>query len=175
MKMSLRKAHASMEIAPQYLWSVKFMSEEQPNVLDSGLVVGKVIPALSVSESLFKMSYDTVHVGPGIELKFPKEIFYLGDVSITFYDKEKLDIHNFLLKWAQNIHNDDQGFKDLESTAFMKKLMVSKYDRQGTSPIFESIYHVGLPDSLEFKGSQESEAMENQVQFPILRVEKKHF
>lgn len=162
----------SAEFAQTWLFSVKILDDDYANVQDSGLSVGKVIPAQDVTEHLFDTAYSSVNVGPDLELKFPVHINYLKSISITFYDSEWLVFHNFLLDWATEVHSN-QGFKDLAGGKFLKKFQVAKYTRQSDGPVLESIYYCGLPEGLQYKGNTNLNLLENTVELPVFKVMKK--
>lgn len=172
MKMSLRAAVDSATFAQTWLYSVKVLDDESANVQSSGLSVGDVIPAQDVTEHLFDTSYAGVHIGPDLELKFPVHINFLKSITITFNDSEWLVFHNFLVDWSTEVHSN-QGFKDLAGGKFLKKFQIAKYTRESDGPVLESIYHCGLPEGLQYKGSNNLGLMENSVELPVFRVVRK--
>lgn len=176
MKFSLNNIHASANWHPRYLWAVHFM-DNKPNIQNSSLPdANLVIPCTSVTEVLYEHEIETVSTINGLKLPMPLNVWYLGTVGINFYDSghpgQIQTIQNWFINWVDNIHSDTNAFKPLKSDDVTKWMYVKKYDRESEGYIWQSMYKVLPPTNLNFQGSMDVTAREEDVVLTIMQVQK---
>ena len=103
MKYSLESIHKTAVFFNGHLWTIRF-ADETVNILNAGGDIGKVYPAANLTEPLSSIMYDSVSVGNGTVLEFPKVVSYQSDLGITFYDSGKtedlLKLNKFFIDWT---------------------------------------------------------------------------
>jgi|JFJP01.1.fsa_nt_gi hypothetical protein len=174
MKFSLDSIHKSSEFYQGHLWSVRF-TESTPNILQSGGAINDVIPAQSVTEPIYNIEYETIPVGPGLNLPIPKAVNYLGELTVDFYDDGNkgrlLRVRNFFRDWSRSIHTD-QGFVDIAK--MVKTIEVRKYSRDSGGHVLQSKYDVLPPDKTDFQGQASAEFVVASITMNIVRVHQKN-
>lgn len=175
MKFSMESALNTADYFQSYLWAVRFQNSE-PNIQDSGGSVGKVIPAQSVSEPLWQVTYEDIPVGNGIPVPFPKVVSHLGTVSVTFYDSAKngeiLKIVEFLKKWVTDGSNFHKDNKFYSRKTILKVIEILKYSKESDSHELMSSYAVYPPETVTFSGGTDQSASVFDATFKICHVIK---
>jgi len=148
----------------EHNWWVAF---EGFDVRNSGGSIGLDFPALSVEENVASIEYDALYVANNFKVEFPRNISYLGDITITFYDdgKRPLLLERLLLVWIDEVHSHNT----INSPQDVAK-EITIYRSSRTDSKVHSKYKVLPPRNLDSNQTREVKVYNNTITLPIVQV-----
>lgn len=172
MKYSLESIHKTAVFFNGHLWTIRF-ADETVNILNAGGDIGKVFPASNVTEPLSSIMYDSVSVGNGTVLDFPKVVSYQSDLGITFYHSGKtedlLKLNKFFIDWttlAEKHNGSEAGVGLIRDIS--KRVFIHKYSRTSRTYVLSSEYIVLPPDNLSINNTADVSLLNSSINLKII-------
>ena len=151
-------------------WEILFM-ENSLNILDYG---GRSLyPATDVDFDLGGLVLDELEVAPGITKKFIMNKSEPTNLSINYFDSDKMVISKMHYDW---IHNSDvlKGATP-NLSEYKKAIKVTKYDSSNSKKISEYVFEVIPSDPYVFAGGSSGDIQQKSFSYRILSVDVKFF
>lgn len=171
MQFSLKQLHESSKHAQSHLWTVRFSGFDSVNKINSGGGIGKVFPCSDVKEPVFAFNTEIVSLPNDLELIMPRSVSYWGSIEVTFREMSKYEIIKALTEEWVNDSHIPHSFKNISQ--IVKRMQVDKYDREGSGPVYTSVYKVYPPEDLFYEGTSDVQWVTKSLSFKVVGCEKK--